>query len=126
MLVVDTSAWIEWFTDSPIADTIGTHLIAQDSCIVPTIVQFELAKWLFRELSPEPATSALAYVGDCRVVALDTSIAIRAAEFCRTHGLATADAIIYATAREAGADLLTCDAHFEGLDGVIYVPKSTT
>ena len=56
---------------------------------------------------------------------LDTSMAIRAAEFCRTRKLATADAIVCATARDAGADLLTCDAHFEGLDGVVYVPKST-
>lgn len=126
MLVVDTSAWIEWFADSPIADRIAPYLVDQDSCIVPTIVQLELAKWLFRELSPEPATQALAYLADCSIVVLDTSIAIGAAECCRTYGMATADAIIYATAREAGADLLTCEAHFEGLEGVIYVPKSTT
>ncbi len=34
--------------------------------------------------------------------------------------VATADAIIYATAQESNAELLTCDAHFEGLPGVIY------
>ena len=125
MLVVDTSAWIEWFNDSPIADSVEAYLVVQENCFVPTIVQLEPAKWLFRELSPEPANKALAYVGECNIVVLDTSIAIRAAEFCRTYGLATADAIIYATAREAGADLVTCDAHFEGLDGVVYIPKST-
>ncbi len=38
--------------------------------------------------------------------------------------LATADAVVYATAREFGADLLTCDAHFEKLPNVIVVRKS--
>jgi predicted nucleic acid-binding protein len=33
------------------------------------------------------------------------------------------DAIIYATARTHGAELLTCDAHFEGLDGATYLAK---
>ncbi|HWZ48440.1 MAG TPA: PIN domain-containing protein [Herbaspirillum sp.] len=38
--------------------------------------------------------------------------------------MATADAIVYATARQQGADLLTCDAHFQGLPGVRLYPKS--
>jgi len=37
--------------------------------------------------------------------------------------LATADAIIYASALEHGAKLLTCDAHFEGLPHVHYIKK---
>jgi predicted nucleic acid-binding protein len=122
---VDTSAWIEWFEDSPIAGSLGPYLAARQECIVPTIVQLELAKWLYREIARDAANRALAYVGECPVVVLDTTIAFRAAAYCRAHKLATADAIVYATAREAGADLLTCDAHFEGLDGVVYVPKST-
>ncbi len=36
---------------------------------------------------------------------------------------ATADAIVYATALAHGAELLTCDAHFEGLANVIYIRK---
>lgn len=48
-----------------------------------------------------------------------------AAELPREHKLATADAIVYATARHAGADLLTCDAHFQNLPGVAFFPKST-
>jgi len=38
--------------------------------------------------------------------------------------LATADAIVYATALAHGADLLTCDRHFDGLRDVRFVPKS--
>ena len=50
--------------------------------------------------------------------------ALAAAEACREHKLATADAIIFATARAQGATLLTCDAHFEGLPQILYVPKA--
>jgi hypothetical protein len=36
------------------------------------------------------------------VVVLDTEIALAAAQVCREHGLATADAIIFATSRSLG------------------------
>jgi predicted nucleic acid-binding protein len=42
----------------------------------------------------------------------------------RAHKLATADAIVYATARHQRAELLTCDAHFEGLPEVALFPKA--
>ena len=59
------------------------------------------------------------------MVPLNTSIARMAAELHRQHKLATADAIVYATARARGAELLTCDAHFASLPGVLWFKKST-
>ena len=59
----------------------------------------------------------------CLIAPLDTKIALSAAELCTRHKLATADAIVYATALEHKADLLTCDAHFDGLAGVTFVKK---
>jgi predicted nucleic acid-binding protein len=123
MRVVDTSAWIEWLTDAPTIEALRPHWPARDELIVPTLVQLELAKWLRRELSDEAMDQMIAYTERCRIVPLDTRLALRAAELCAAHRLATADAIVYATARENGATLLTCDAHFEGLDGVVYVGK---
>lgn len=66
---------------------------------------------------------AIAYTQKCVVVPLDTAIALLAADLHREHQLATADAIVYATARHAGAELLTCDAHFENLPDVAFFPK---
>ena len=54
---------------------------------------------------------------------LDTEITLAAAEACRVHKLATADAVIFATARVHAAQILTCDAHFDGLPGVTLIPK---
>ena len=124
MRVVDTSAWIEWLTDGPIADQLAKLVPELGQCVVPTIVQLELAKWLGRERGEDEVNAMIAYTQKCLVVALDTPIALMAAECCSRFKLATADAIVYATALGLSADLLTCDAHFEGLDGVVYMPKA--
>jgi len=124
MRVVDTSAWIEWFMDSPTGAELGPHWPARGDTVVPTLVQLEIAKWAMREASEEVADRLVAYTETCRVVPLDTRIALRAAELGRAHGLATADAIIYATALETGADCLTCDRHFRGLDHVVLIEKA--
>lgn len=124
MLVVDTSSWIEWLTDSPVGLRIEALLPAREQIIVPTLVQLELAKWLLRTRGEEIADQVLAYTEKCHVIALDSGLAILAAELSRQYGLATADAIIFATAQQAGVGLLTCDAHFDGLPGVTYISKS--
>ena len=113
--VVDTSAWIEWLTGSATGRRLGRAFPDRDHCIVPTIVQLELSKWLVRERGEDMADQVIAYTQKCVVVPLDTPIALLAADLHRDHRLATADAIVYATARRTGAVLLTCDAHFEGL-----------
>lgn len=124
MRVIDTSAWIEWLIDSPLRNRLAKEIPDKTECIVPTIVQLELAKWLTREVGEDRADQMIAFTQKCVVVPLDTRMALRAAEMCRQHKLATADAVVYATATENDADLLTCDAHFEGLPSVIYVRKS--
>lgn len=123
--LVDTSAWIEWLVESPLGRKIGKMFPERTRCIVPTIVQLELAKWLVREIGEERADQVIAYTQKCVVVPLDTTLALLAADLHREHKLATADAIVYATARRHGADLLTCDAHFESLEGVVYLRKES-
>ncbi len=122
--VVDTSAWIEWLAGGMLGKKLGKDFPEKARCIVPTIVQLELAKWLERELDEEQADQVIAYTQKCVVVPLDTAIALRAAELHREYKLATADAIVYATARHHRADLLACDAHFEGLPGVVLYSKN--
>lgn len=123
MRVVDTSAWIEWLVGGPVAKVLAGEIPEKSACVVPTIVQLELAKWLLREADEDRADRMVAYTQKCVVVPLDTRIALRAADLHRQRGLATADAIVYATALDAGADLLTCDTHFEGLPMVRLIDK---
>jgi predicted nucleic acid-binding protein len=125
MRAVDSSAWIEWLSSrGPLADEIGRRLPIPSEWVVPTIIIFELVKWSERERDENAVKSLVAFSQTCLIVPFDERIAVMAARLAREHRLATADAIIYATARMMDADLLTCDAHFDGLDGVIYLPKS--
>jgi len=129
MRLVDTSAWIEWLIDSPVGKEVVRHLPEPAQWLVPTMVQLELAKWLTREVGEEKADQVIAFTGTCSIVSLDTPIALSAAELCIRHKLAAADAIIAATALAYGADLLTCDEHFDVLRDVNFpvhfLPKST-
>jgi predicted nucleic acid-binding protein len=125
MILVDISAWIEWLIGSPTAEKIAGLLPDQAEWLVPTIVQLELAKWLAREVGEDKGDQVIAFTQVCRTVPLDTEIALAAAEACREHKLATADAIVLATARARGATLLTCDRHFDGLSGTTLVKKVT-
>ena len=123
MRLIDTSAWIEWLIGSETGSRVEPHLPEQAQWLVPTIVQLELARWLTREAGEDRADQVLAFSQLCTIAPLDTATALLAAELCRTHRLATADAIVLATATKHGADLITCDAHFKDLPNVTFVAK---
>jgi predicted nucleic acid-binding protein len=123
MVVVDTSAWVEWLIGSATARRTEPHLPTPTDWAVPTIVQLELAKWLTREVGEERADQVIAFTQICHVVALDTPIALAAAEAARAHKLATADAIVFATAQNQGASLADLRAHFKGLPAVTLIDK---
>ena len=124
MRLVDTSAWIEWLICSPAGATVAADLPERGQWLVPTIVQHELAKWLTREAGEDKADRVIALTETCVVADLDTPIALSAAELCVRRKLATADAIVYATALAHRTDLLTCHRHFDGLRDVRPVAKS--
>lgn len=124
-MVVDTSAWIEVLRGRSAGKRLSAMMPVPEGTIVPALVQFELSKWLAREAPPEIAELVMADTTQGVVVPLDTRLAVAAAEVAATFGLAMADAIIYATAQAHDADLLTCDAHFAGLPGVLYIEKSS-
>ena len=123
MRLVDTSAWIEFLTDSALGTALASELPDRTQWLVPTMVQLELAKWLTREVGEDKADRVIAFTETCVVADLDTAIALSAADLCARHRLATADAIVYATALAHGADLLTCDRHFEKLAQCAFYPQ---
>lgn len=97
---------------------------ARREWLVPTIVELELAKWLTREVGEDEADWVVAFSTTYIVVELDTATALSAAELCAGRGLATVDAIVYATALTHRAELLTYDRHFESMAGVRFIAKA--
>jgi toxin FitB len=123
VIVVDSSGWIEFFTDGPLANEYAAKLRNLDAVITPTIVLYEIYKRLKRDLSEEDAIVAVSAMQRTRIVPLDQELALIAADLSLEHRLGMADAMVLAAARKYSADLITSDSDFEGLDGVVYLAK---
>ncbi|EIQ01017.1 putative nucleic acid-binding protein [Opitutaceae bacterium TAV1] len=126
MNLVDSSALIEYFMDTPLGARFATAIEQRDKLIVPTIVIYEVTKRIRTQLGKDTSDTVLAELLATNVVALDAKLACSASRISTDHKLAMADAIIYATARHYDAILWTQDEHFNGLPGVRYVPKTST
>ena len=123
MTLVDSSGWIEYFTDGPLADEFAPFLEGIEEVTTPTLVIFEVYRVIRRERSEEEAMEAVAQMQKSRVVDLDQFIALSAAEVSIEHRLAMADAIVYATARTHQTELVTADSDFDGLSGARVFSK---
>lgn len=125
MKVVDSSGWLEFLTDGPLAGRYSRYLNKLDEVITPSVVLFEVYKWVKRERSEEEALIAAAQIEKTQVVPLTTTVALTAADLGLEHGLAMADSIVYATALLYQADLVTSDRDFSALPRVKYLEKSS-
>ena len=120
-LLVDSSGWIEYFSGGPLADRYASYLLRQAELITPTIVVYEVYKKLKRERGEELALRLTARLTATEVIPLTEAIALLAADVSLQYGLAMADAIIYATARDQEAQVLTSDADLKDLPDVVYL-----
>jgi predicted nucleic acid-binding protein len=118
VILVDSSGWVEYFTDGPLADDFAPYLERLEEVVTPTIVIFEVFRVIRRRRSEEQAMEAVAQMQKTSVVDLDQSLALSAADISIEHDLAMADAIVYATARIKGVRTVTADADFQGLSDV--------
>ncbi len=116
--VVDSSGWIEVFTNGPLAERFIAVLNAEAALVVPAISILEVFKWVLREHSEAQAIQAVAVMQRGLVVDLDSRLAIAAAQLSHALRLPMADSIILATARSHQARLYTMDSDFQGMDDV--------
>jgi predicted nucleic acid-binding protein len=115
MILVDSSGWIAYLADRPLADRFAPYLEGREPMIVSAIEVYEVYKVLRRDLSEERAVEAVSAMSRATIVAVDASVALEAADLSLAHGLAMADSVVYAIARRHGARLVTSDADFDGL-----------
>lgn len=123
MTLIDSSGWIEFFTDGPLASAYASHLKELKNVVTPTVVLYEVYKIIKRQRSEEEALAAAAQMGKTHLVPLTDAIALTAADVSLAHGIAMADAIVYATAMTEKAKVLTSDEDLADLPGVTYLKK---
>ena len=126
MIVVDSSGWLQFLTDGPLAEQYASRLRLAASVITPTIIMYEVYKHSKRLRGEDGALDAVAAMQKTRVVELNDELALIAADLSIELKLPMADAIILATARLYEAEVVTSDADFDGVPGVTYIPKPTS
>lgn len=124
MILVDSSGWIDFFTDGGNAAKYGSYLEKLSEIVTPTIVLYEVYKLVKRERTEEEALLAAAQIQKTRIVPLSDSLALAAADVSLEFRLAMADSIVYATARAENAELVTSDSDLRDLPGVTFLPKT--
>ncbi len=121
MILVDSSGWIEYLAARPKADEFAPYIQGNEPLVTSTIQVYEIYKVIRRDVGEECAIESIAALHSTKIVPLDESLALEAADASLEHGLAMADAIILATARRRHAEIVTGDADFEGLPGVTLI-----
>ena len=121
--LVDSSGWLDFFSDGPTARHFAEPLSDPDRLVVPTVSLCEVFRVVLRERGEDDTVRAAALMGRGREVALPSSLALEAARFAHEGRLAMADDIILATARHTGATLWTQDPDFEGIASICYFAK---
>ena len=122
LFLVDSSGWLEFLGDGPLADRFAPYFEREERLIVPAIVLYEVYKKLLSTQNPSAADRFLSAALRARFVPVDEQLALAAARISLDRRLAMADAMIYATALIAGAQLVTGDSHFQGLPGAKVIP----
>lgn len=123
MNVVDSSGWLEYFSDGPNAAFFAPAIEATRELLVPTLSLYEVFKRVLQQRGEGEALQAVALMQQGRIVELTASLALAAAKASIEHRLPLADSIMLATARAHDAILWTQDADFERVTGVKYVAK---
>lgn len=121
--LIDTCGWIEWLTNGKLATLFEPYFKDPSELIIPTLIQYELYKWVCREKNSTLALEIIGITENGLVVPLDTALALYAAELSKEYNLSMADAIVYATSKNNNVELITADKHFKDLANVKFFEK---
>lgn len=121
-MVLDSSGWIELLAGSARAHLFEPALRAK-RLIVPSIVRYEVGRYARSYKGAGGCELALTALSKFEQFSIDADVADMAAELAQAHRLAMADALVYAAAQIARAELWTQDKDFERLPSVKYFPK---
>ena len=123
MNLVDSSGWLEFFSESANAAIFAKPILQTEELVVPSITIVEVFKKILQTRGDQPALKAAAHMRQGRVVDLDANLAMSAAKIGYELKIPLADSIILATARLHHAVLWTQDNDFKNIEGVRYFPK---
>lgn len=123
MNVVDSSGWLEYFTEGSSANFLAPAIVNTAALVVPPLSLYKVVKRALQQGGENAALTAVAVMQQGEVVDLTGSLALSAATLSAAHKLPLADRVMYATTRAFDATLWTQDADFECLPHPRYRPS---
>jgi len=124
MNLVDSSGWLEYFTDGKNAKFFAPVIENFSELIVSVINLYEVYKKVLSEKDDESAIQVIALMQQPKVVEITSSISVLAAKLSIKLKIPMADSLIYATAKAYDAIVWTQDSDFENLEDIKYFKKS--
>ena len=125
MILVDSVGWIDFLSDGPLASQYEKHLHSMSEVVVPTIVLYEVYKKFRREQNEKVALMVFVKMQMGQLIHLTEQLALQAADVALQFRLSMVDAIVYATALQEKAKVVTSDKDLKDLPEVIYYQKSS-
>lgn len=126
MIIIDSSGWLEYFTDGPNADHFEKIILKHSKeIVIPTIILYEIFKRILTDKDEEKALHTIGQLKEYKIVPLDEDISLSAAKIGKRHKLAMADSCIYATAKKFKATIWTQDEDFKDLENVEYIERKS-
>ena len=123
MNIVDSSGWLEYFSNGANASAFAKLIEKPEELIVPSITIIEVFKRILQQRDEQSALQAAAHMNQGTGVELDSDLAISAAKLGYDLKLPLADSIILATAYQYQVVLWTQDEDFKSIKGVHFIPK---
>ena len=123
MNLVDSSGWLEYFSDGRNVTFFAPAIENTRLLVVSSISCYEVFKRIAQQRNENTAIQAIAVMQQGLVAVLSLELAILAAKLALALKLPLADSAILATARLHKATVWTQDSDFAGIDGVKYVAK---
>ncbi len=123
MNVVDSSGWLEYFSDGPRAASYRPVIKDEENLLIPTICLYEVFKITLARAGEDQALYIAGLMSFGKFIDLNREIALAAAQVSIKNKIPMADSIIFATAQANEAILWTQDEHFKGLPGVKFINR---
>jgi predicted nucleic acid-binding protein len=121
LILVDSSGWIEYLAARSKADLFAPYIEGAQPLLSSVIQVYDIYKVVRRDVNEERAIEAVSALRRTAIEPLVDSLALEAADIALEHGLAMADAIIFATASRHDAEIVTGDVDFDGLPSVTLI-----
>lgn len=123
MISIDSNGWVERFTNGTKASAYNRVIDSTkpEELVTSVVVLYEVYKRIKKLKGEETALEAVAALSQTKIVAVDQTLSLEAADYSLEHGLHMADALVYATARHNSAELYTSDEDLKKLESVTFV-----